>query len=226
MRLGKPSIWGGLAIPALAIACLSMAQPAASECLSPSTEAGATATTVYRCPEASEPSAQPPAAAKQPLATEDKSTVVERGSADVPWFEPPAKQDPIKTAQDPIKTVKPPQETEEAVAPKTETKAATIKPAAIKPAKVDATEDEAAVAAPEPEQPKITKKATAKKKVIAKKRKIKKTKIARSKKPKTKTDTVEPTTAKIESKPPDEKTIVWTKKDMPLGSRIVNWLGF
>jgi hypothetical protein len=211
-----------LAIPALAIACLPMAQPAASECLSPSAEAGATATTVYRCPEATEPSAERSATAKQPLATEEKSTVVERGSADVPWFEPPPKQDPITTA-------KTPQETDEAVAPKTKTKATTIKPAkaaTIKPAKAAATEDEAAVAAPEPEQPKITKKATAKKKVIAKKRKIKKTKVAASKKAKTKTKTVEPATAKIESKPPDEKTIVWTKKDMPIGSRIVNWLGF
>lgn len=206
-----------MAIPALAIACLSMAQPAASECLSPSAEVGATATTVYRCPEAAEPSAQQPATAKQPLAPQEKSTVVERGSADVPWFEPPAKQDPIKTA-------KTPQVTDEAVAPKTT--AAKIKPA--EPTKATATEDEAAVAAPEPEQPKITKKAKAKKKVIATKRKIKKAKVATSKKPKAKTKakTIEPTTAKIESKPPDEKTIVWTKKDMPIGSRIVNWLGF
>jgi hypothetical protein len=208
-----------LAIPALAIACLAMVHPAASECLSPSAEAGATATTVYRCPEQTEPGAQQPTTAKQPLATEEKATVVERGSADVPWFEPPPKQDPITTA-------KTPQETDEAVAPKTKTEAATIKPATIKPAKAAATEDEAAVAAPEPEQPKTTKKATAKKKVTAKKRKIKKTKVAASKKSKAKTKTVVPTTAKIESKPPDEKTIVWTKKDMPIGSRIVNWLGF
>jgi hypothetical protein len=237
---------------------LAASHQAYGECVSPSAQAGARVTTVYRCPDVD------PAQAKQPaLRSTEKTTVVERGSADLPWFEPqtagnkvdadklpaakviePAKIPapmiaPASVPDKPVETVKVPRKVEPTSAPdqpvetvkeptKVEPTSAPDKP--VETAKVPKKIETAS--APEPEEtPKVKKKATAKKKFAGKKR-VKKARIAKTKAPKVeaakKTSNVktaeEP--AKIESKPADEKTIVWTKKDMPLGSRIKTWLGF
>ena len=199
----KPANWGRASFAAFALLFLAANQPAQGECLSPSTPAGATVTTVYRCPEID------PSAAKQPsLASPEKTTVVERGSSDVPWFEPKPEEARTEAAKQEIETIKAPEKEIEAVkAPEKKIKTA------------DAPETDEAV--------QVRKKTVTKKKLAGKKQ-VKKIKVARSKKTKENPTKVKPATetAKIESVPPDEKTIVWTKKDMPLGSRIVNWLGF
>ncbi|WP_162914449.1 hypothetical protein [Taklimakanibacter lacteus] len=193
---------GRLASAALVFAFFAMSQWAHGECLSPSAEVGATATTVYRCSEETLPSA------KQPLlAGPEKTTTVERGSADVPWFEPTPQATAIKPA-----------------------KAAPEMPAAVSvPEKKDvetakATPEPEEQAAPKRERPKAKAKPSARKKVAAKKKKKKKARIAKSQKPKAKA-VEQPAPATAEAKPADDKTIVWTKKDMSLGSRITNWLG-
>src|SRR5262245_31373932 len=102
----------GTSLPWLAIslALIGAAFPAHSECLSPSDAAEATTTTVYRCPE------DDPAAGLRPtIVDQGKSTVVEHGAADLPWFEPKPTQtaDPLapprtvsepKQQQDTVKT--------------------------------------------------------------------------------------------------------------------------
>lgn len=201
--------WGRPLLAAFALAILAVFHPAHGECLSPSTPAGATTTTVYRCPELD------PSAGKQPaLGTTGKTTVVERGSADVPWFEPQSAGNKVDAAKMPAAKI------EATSAP--DKKIETVKA----PEKIEA------ASAPEPEEiTKVKKKATAKKKIASKKR-VKKVKVARAKTTKIKGATkpakvkTPEETPKIESTPPDEKTIVWTKKDVPLGGRIVNWLGF
>ncbi len=191
--------WRLAAFAASAFIFLVTHQPARGECLSPSTSGGATATTVYRCPE------NDPSSAKQPiLVNPEKSTVVERGSSEVPWFEPKPEEKKIEASATPGRegdVAKPVTDDLEAVkGPETIIKAAN---------------------APDAEETvKVKKKVTSKKKLASKKRM--KTKNARAKATKVKPAAE---TAKIESKPPDDKTIVWTRKDMSLGNRIVNWLG-
>jgi hypothetical protein len=249
---------------ASSLVILAASHQAHGECLSPSAQAGATVTTVYRCPDVD------PAQAKQPaLRSTEKTTVVERGSADLPWFEPqtagnkadsaklpaakiiePAKipapmiepasapdkpvetvnkpvNKPVETVNKPVETVNKPVETFQ-VPKKVEPTGAPDKP--VKTVKVPKKIEMAS--APEPEETaKVKKKGTAKKKFAGRKR-VKKARIATTKAPKVKvakkTSDVKTAeeTPKIESKPADEKTIVWTKKDMPLGRRIKTWLGF
>ena len=75
--------WRHALLVASALVILAASHQAHGECVSPSAQAGATSTTVYRCPDAD------PEQAKQPaLGTTEKTTVVERGSANLPWFEP------------------------------------------------------------------------------------------------------------------------------------------
>lgn len=209
--------WGRPPLAAFALVILAAFHPAHGECLSPSTPAGATATTVYRCPELDLSAAKQPA-----LDNTEKTTEVERGSADVPWFEPKPADKKVDAAKIPAAKI------EAASAP--DKKIETVKTPDRKIDSVKAPEKIEAASAPEPEIIKVKKKATANKKLASKKR-VKKIKVTRAKAKKVKVATkpanVETAeeTPKIESKPPDEKTIVWTKKDMSLGSRVKTWLG-
>ena len=199
---------------------LALSSSAHGECLSPSAEAGATATTVYRCPDEAQP------AAKAPLSDMEKSTTVQRGSADEPWFEstpgkadsaatetPPEqrKADPA-TVQPEIKAAK-----EQPAEPTAEQPAEEVEIKAAKAAPDDQVEDNIA-----PKRKQLKAKAPAKKKYA--KKKTKRIKVARTKKAKVK-EVVATPTEKITSPPPDDKTILITKKDMSLGARIGNWLG-
>ena len=235
---------------AFSLVILAAFHPAHGECLSPSTPAGATATTVYRCPELD------PSAAKQPaLGNAEKTTEVERGSADVPWFEPEPADKKVDAAKMPAAKIEPAKAPDAksgvVKAPDAkigtikapDTKIGTIKAPDAKIGTITAPDEEIGTVkapdekietakAPEPEEiTKVKKKATANKKLASKKR-VKKVKVTRAKTKKVKVATkpakVETAeeTPKIESKPPDEKTIVWTKKDMSLGSRVKTWLGF
>ena len=252
-REARPG-WRHALSAASALVILAASHHAHGECVSPSAQAGATATTVYRCPEVD------PAQAKQPaLGSTEKTTVVERGSADLPWFEPqtagnkvdaakppaakviePAKNpapmiEPASVPDKPVETVKVPKKVEPTSAPDQPVETRKVEPTSapdqpVETAKVPKKIETAS--APEPEETaKVKKKATAKKKFAGKKR-VKKARIAKTKVPKVeaakKTSNVKTAEEppKIESKPADEKTIVWTKKDMPLGSRIKTWLGF
>ena len=254
--------WRHALLVASALVILAASHQAHGECVSPSAQAGATSTTVYRCPDAD------PEQAKQPaLGTTEKTTVVERGSANLPWFEPkttgnkgdadklPAAKiiepasapgKPVETANKPVETVTVPKKVEPGSAPDkpVETVNKPVEAVTV-PKKVEAASapDEPletvkvpkkieTASAPKPEETaKVRKKATPKKKFAGKKR-VKKARIAKTKLPKVKaakkTSNVKTAeeTPKIESKPVDDKTIVWTKKDMPLGSRIKTWLGF
>lgn len=238
--------WRHALSAASALVILAASHQAYGECVSPSAQAGATVTTVYRCPDVD------PAQAKQPaLRSTEKTTVVERGSADLPWFEPqtagnkvdaakpaakiiePAKIpapliEPASVPDKPVETVNKPVETFQV--PKKEIEPASAPDKPVETVKVPKKIETAS--APEPEETaKVKKKGTAKKKFAGRKR-VKKARIATTKAPKVKvakkTSDVKTAeeTPKIESKPVDDKTIVWTKKDMPLGSRIKTWLGF
>lgn len=168
--------------------------PAHSECLSPSADSGATATTVYRCPDQ-----QGSGAPQQPAVNNlEKTTVVERGSADAPWFEPKPVDNSVSPAASPAQPVQTEQSTEEKP-PQAEQKVV--------------------------EQP--GKKPSAKTKSVRKKLvKLKpaKTKTARALTTKAR-PVKNPSDAKASPKKPDENTVVWTRKDVPLGNRIVNWFG-
>jgi hypothetical protein len=233
----------------LTLATLGTAMPAWSECLSPSAEAGATTTTVYRCPEGNA------SAGQQPLIVEPgKTTTVERGSAEIPWFEPkPTKTtDPIampkatpqKAEEDKVKAEPVPAKSAEPTVippPKAEAKAPVAEPeaaAADAKATVD-TEPTAAKPKAKAAEAKLTKvKRTKVKLAKAKRSKAKlakakrtKPKLAQEKRTKAKTKTVktQPTPeqqVKTEPAKADDKVIVMTKKDVPLGGRIKNWLGF
>jgi hypothetical protein len=217
-------------LAAFSLVILAAFHPAHGECLSPSTPAGATATTVYRCPELD------PSAAKQPaLGNAEKTTEVERGSADVPWFEPEPADKKVDAAKMPAAKIEPAKapDAKSGVVKAPDAKIGTIKAPDEEIGTVKAPDEKIETAkAPEPEEiTKVKKKATANKKLASKKR-VKKIKVTRAKTKKVKVATkpakVETAeeTPKIESKPPDEKTIVWTKKDMSLGSRVKTWLGF
>lgn len=193
--------------------------PARSECLSPSAEAGATTTTVYPCQEETA-SGQQPVIVDTGKADSGKSTVVERGSADIPWFEPKptATADPIglpKAASENEKKEEPAQPKEEIVkiepvpmeAPEKaepEPTDAKVKAKAVEP---EATEAEPAPAEAKPARTKVTKaKSTKTKMAKAKRTKVKlartkrtKARLAQDKQTQTKTATAEP--AEPELKP-------------------------
>jgi|GEM_PF-6771221 len=241
---------GSLACAVVAFGLFGAA-PAWSECLSPSAEAGATTTTVYPCQEENATGGQQPVIVDTGKADSGNTSVVERGSADVPWFEPK----PTTTA-DPIGLPKTASENEKKQEPKEEI--VKIEPVPVeapeKPeaepvdakTKIKVTEPEATEAAPakakvKTTRKKITKATSTRTKVAKAKRskvklaKTKRTKavVAQDKPTKTKTKAVKaepaepkPEPAKTEPAKGDDKVIVMTKKDMPLGSRIKNWFGF
>jgi hypothetical protein len=226
------------------------AAPAWAECQSPSVDAGSTTTTVYPCREESATGGQQPIIVDTGKADSGNSSVVERGSADVPWFEPK----PTTTA-DPIglpKTASENEKKQEPVAPKEEI--VKIDPVPVEPperteaeptdAKAKITEQEATEAEPAPAKAKTTRKKVTKAKSTrtkvakAKRTKVKlaktkrtKAKVAQDKPTKTKTVKAvpaepKPEPAKTEPAKSDGKVIIMTKKDMSLGSRVKNWFGF
>jgi hypothetical protein len=263
--------------PALAavIVCgvMAAAIPAHSECQSPSAASGATTTTVYRCPDEDTTGMQSPI-----VVDPGKTTEVERGSADEPWFEPkPTKTtDPIQTSNTPLdkkeNAVEAPPAPVQSAKPAT-TKAETNPPDApavtggkaartettavtkgeVAPADAQATtEDEPAQATEKAEAdptdtpaPAVKKKKAVKPQQVEKAKTVKakpakkklakvkrsKTKLAKSKPAKAtpeeaKTAKTATDPAKTEPAKDDDKVVVWTKKDMGIGSRIKNWLGF
>ena len=227
----------------LALALLSTMGTAYGQCVSPSTEAGTTQTTVYRCPDES------PAQAKQPvIVNPEKSTVVPRGSADVPWFDPNSSRTQIDPTPTPNATKKSdstlPAKSEEAmVPPKSEEVVAPPKSEeAIAPPKseevIDPPRSEEATLPPgseevatpeiapvEKSKPKAKRGESRKKKIARKKTAVKK--VAKAKSTKVQVAKVKPAkeTPKTEAEAGDDKVITWTRKDMTLGKRIGNWLG-
>lgn len=202
---------------------LSVAMPAWSDCLSPSAEAGATTTTVYPCQEETA-SGQQPVIVDIGKADSSKSTVVERGSAEVPWFEPKptTTADPIvppKTASENEKKEEPAAEPKEEIVkiepvPMEAPEKAEVQPTDVK-VKAMAVEPEATEAEPVPDKAKptrtkVTKAKSTKTKVAkAKRTKVKlaktkrlKTKLAQDKLAKTKTETAE----SVEPQPEPAKT--------------------
>jgi hypothetical protein len=172
---------------------LGAAQAAQSECLSPSSASGDTATTVYRCLEQ-----QSTTTRQDPITSLSKTTVVERGPATVPWFAPKPADNPAETAE-----------------PSPQTQAAEQPPQAqAKKAReiVEYEPDKKSVVQQKPTRKKLVKLKPAKTKTT--KALTAKTKPAKKAKE-----------TKVASEKPDENTVVWTRKDMPLGNRIVNWLG-
>jgi type IV secretory pathway VirB10-like protein len=171
---------------------LGAAQSAQSECLSPSSASGGTATTVYRCLD------QQSTTRQDPITSPNKTTVVERGPATDPWFAPKPGDNPAETAE-----------------PAPQGQAAEPPPQAQ-------TERAREIVENEPDKNSVVqKKSTRKKFVKLKPAKAKTTKaLAAKTKPAKKAKET-----KAASEKPDENTVVWTRKDMPLGNRIVNWLG-
>lgn len=192
-------------LPSLAalLALLGAAQAAQGGCLSPSSASGNSATTVYRCLEQ-----QGTTARQDPLAIPDKTTVVERGSADVPWFTRKAAAEVMR----PIGPV-PQARSEEPPEPLPQ----------AQPAQVEK------IAEAKPDKPVLQKKPQRKKLVKLKPGKAKATKALAAKTKPVKKAATKPerqaAKAKTEPGKPDDNTVVWTRKDMPLGNRIVNWLG-
>ena len=134
-----------------------------------------------------------------PLAGPDQTTVVERGPAEIPWFVP-----------------KPAAEAAEPTDPPPQAQAASVEDeTAVKPDKKPSTQKK-------PTRKKLVKLKSAKTKTT--KALAAKTKSAKALTAKTKPDRK---TAKITTSPEksDGNTVVWTRKDMPLGNRLVNWLG-
>jgi hypothetical protein len=269
-RLRRPAL-----VAVIACGVMAAAIPARSECQSPSAASGATTTTVYRCPDEDATGMQSPI-----VVDPGKTTEVERGSADDPWFEPkPTKTtDPIQTSNTPLDkkedaaeappaSVQPASpaaakaETNPPDAPavtggkaaRTETTAATKE----EPVPADAqgtTDDEPAQATEkaeaspaDPPAAEVTKKKAVKPKQVEKEKTVKakpaKKKLAKVKRSKAKLANktklakakpakATPVEAKAAPDPAktepakDDKVVVWTKKDMGLGSRVKNWLGF
>lgn len=207
---------------ALGLGLIGSIPVALSQCVSPSTESGVAATTVYRCPDK-----QDAAAPKQPLiASPEKTTVVERGPAQIPWFEPKRLERLV------------------------EAMAAVVPAPPLNPQTGETRRVEASREAEEGQQSderqltdekkietkpvlKAKGKATAKAKTKTTAKPVRK-KLAQPTSPKTKTAKATPAKAGPDTKTPDGKnktgntddnTVVWTREDMPLGSRIVNWLG-
>lgn len=174
-------------------ALLGALEPAHSECLSPSAASGTAATTVFRC-------ADQPVTARQeqPAVNTEKTTVVERGPADVPWFIPKA----VENSTEPVKA--PQVQAPEIPSPQVEEKIE------VKPEK----------------KLSATKKTIRKKLVKLKPAKTKTTKALTAKaKPEKRMSKAKAKVAPAKPEKPGENTVVWTKKDMPVGNRIVNWLG-
>lgn len=210
----------------LVLALLSTIGTAHGECISPSTEAGSTQTTVYRCP------VESPAQAKQPMiVSPEKSTVVERGSADVPWFEPNSSRTQIELTLTPDEKKKPkeamvPPTSEEAmVPPKSEEVTASPKSeeATLPPKSEEVTTPE--IKPLEKPEPKVKRAESRKKKIAKKKTAVKK--LVKAKSTKVQAAKVKPAkeAPKEEADAGDDKVIVWTRKDMTLGKRIGSWLG-
>lgn len=192
---------------------LGALEPAHSACLSPSAASGTTATTVFRCADQSETARQ-----KQPAVNTEKTTVVERGPADVPWFDPNTTEnstEPVKAPLGQAATV------EEKIEEKPERK-------------LSATQDTGEEKIEETPEKKLsaTKKTIRKKIVKLKPARTKTTKALKTKaKPELKTKAkpekrMSKAKTEVASEKPGDNTVVWTKKDMPIGNRIVNWLGF
>lgn len=200
---------------------LGALEPAHSECLSPSAASGTTATTVFRCADQPETARQEQPAVntekKQPAVNTEKTTVVQRGPADVPWFDP-------KTPENSTEPVKAPRGQAAKVEEKIEEKPEE-KPSATQNTVKESIEET-------PKKKLSATKNTIRKKVV----KLKPARTKTTKALKTRTKPELKTKAKPEKKistaktkvapeKPDDNTVVWTRKDMPIGNRIVNWLG-
>lgn len=175
---------------------LGAAHTAQSECLSPSSASGDSVTTVYRCLEQ-----QSTTTRQNPIASPPKTTVVERGPASVPWFTPKPAGNTAETAAPlpPAQVAEPSESLPQAQATKA----------------IEVVEDK-------PDKKPVAQKKPARKKLV----KLKPTKTKTTKALTVKTKPIKKTTkAKVASEEPSDSTIVWTRKDMPLGNRIVNWLG-
>jgi len=175
---------------------LGAAHAAQSECLSPSSASGESATTVYRCLEQ-----QSTITRQDPIVSPPKTTVVERGPASVPWFAPKPAGNTAETAE-PL----PPAQVAEPTEPLPQAQATRTKE----------------IVENEPGKKPVVQKKPARKKLV----KLKPAKTKTTKALTAKTKPIKKTTkAKVASEEPGDSTIVWTRKDMPLGNRIVNWLG-
>jgi hypothetical protein len=232
-------VWG-----AVGLALLATTLPARSDCVSPLVEGSGT-TTVYPCPQGNAASRPAPV-----VVDPDRSTVVGRGSANIPWFEPkptrtsdpitvPAATAPEKEAVPPAKPemrLAVPEEPVASPAPKEEV--VKIEPvpdvaAEEKEAEPKATEvkprTKAAAAKPIKRKPKTkVVKATRSKAKVAKAKRSQ-PKVAQARRTKTKIPKPEPAndqTVKTEPAKSDDRIILMTKKDMGLGNRIKNWLRF
>lgn len=136
MRQGSQKLrWLPVLTATAMVGVFGAVMPARSECLSPSAEAGATATTVYRCPDENAAGAQLPI-----VIDPEKTTEVERGSAKLPWFEPKPSE-----AEDPIETMKAPSGNKGAMEKKEDV--AKIPPPPAEVAKPEAADREALPAA-------------------------------------------------------------------------------
>jgi hypothetical protein len=135
---------------------------------------------------------------QDPITSPPKTTVVERGPASVPWFAPEPAGNTAETAE--------PLPPAQAVAPSPQAQAATTKE----------------IVENEPDKKPVVQKKPARKKLV----KLKPAKTKTTKALTAKTKPIKKTTkAKVASEEPGDSTVVWTRKDMPLGNRIVNWLG-
>lgn len=233
-----------------AAALLSLgATEAQAECLSPSATPGDKATTIYRCPDQ-------PGATKgplQPTALPDRTTVVERGSAETPWFAPKPPENSDETAkpgESATVQAEPVKEPEETTAP------AASSAAQVEPSKGP---DGQAVPAAEPAEPaevaaeplkeapaqtanveenteaKPEKKVSARKKKAVRKKFVKlkpaqtnSTKaLAAKATPDRKATKAKPASSAESAAPKgtDSNTVIWTRQDVSLGRRLGNWLG-
>ncbi len=196
MKLDGRAKQSWLLLTAAIFGFLGAAHAAQSECLSPSSASGDSATTVYRCLEQ-----QSTTARQDPITSPYKTTVVERGPASVPWFAPKPAGNTAQTAGPlpPAQVAAPAEPLPQARAPRTK----------------EIVEDQ-------PEKKPVAQKKPARKKLV--KLKPAKTKTTKALTAKTK-PIKKATKTKVASEEPGDSTIVWTRKDMPLGNRIVNWLG-
>ncbi|MGE0006871.1 MAG: hypothetical protein AB7S92_14910 [Parvibaculaceae bacterium] len=215
----------------LALGLFAGAAPGLSQCLSPSA-AGKTTTTVYRCPGGTQ---EPRPVEQSPLIVDTgKTTTVDRGPADIPWFAPRT----TRTAN-PIAMPKASGEKKDAAAAKAAPKDAAGAPPAkeemvdLEPSSGEASEPgktKPAAAKPEKKTKKKLTKAKRGKAKAVKKSKAKKarSKIAKAGRTKSRTAKAGKTAEEVKTEPAksDDKVITMTKKDMSLGNRIVNWLGF
>lgn len=187
---------------ALAFGILGALQPVHGECLSPSAAGATTTTTVYRCPDQGKADLQAPRGAP------DKTTVVQRGPSDVPWFEPKPADKTAAPLTAPAGEMANP---EKEHPPKAKSVRETVEPTA--PATETASAERAERTLPA--------------KARAAHRKIAKLKPAKTRTMKALAPRVKhrKKTPKGEPAKSDSNTVVWTRKDMPLGNRVASWLG-